>query len=108
MFFYLLLAHFIACMWIEMSKLEDDDTKSWKMRIPVPQNPTRTDDSIDLSDSTIYIHAIYWSIVTFSHIGVGDVTAITPAERGFNCFVILLFTFGYAILFGNMASLVAE
>jgi len=25
LFYYLILAHFMACMWIEMSKIEDDD-----------------------------------------------------------------------------------
>jgi hypothetical protein len=69
---------------------------------------TRTSDSINLSQDTIYIHAIYWSVVTFSHIGLGDITAITVPERAFNCFVILIYTFAYAILFGNMASLVTD
>jgi hypothetical protein len=46
--------------------------------------------------------------VTFSHIGVGDVTAITYGERAFNCLVILITYFAYAILFGNMASLVSN
>lgn len=105
---YLLLAHFVACMWIEMARIEDDETKSWIRRAPVPRDSgTRDDDSMEFTDKSLYIHAIYWSIVTFSHIGVGDITAITIAERAFNCFVILIYTFAYAILFGNMASLVS-
>jgi hypothetical protein len=36
LFIYLLLAHSIACMWIEISKVEDDKQKSWMRRIPVP------------------------------------------------------------------------
>ena len=104
-----MIAHLVACMWIEVTKIEGDDQKSWLRRAPVPQpTGTRTDDSIDLSDETIYIHAIYWSIVTISHIGVGDITAITVPERAFNCFVVLIGTFTYAILFGNMASLVSD
>jgi hypothetical protein len=109
MFLYLILAHFIACMWIEVSKIEDNREKSWLRRAPVVlPTGTRNEDSIDLSDNTIYIHAIYWSIVTFSHIGIGDITAVTAPERAFNCAVILIYTFAYAVLFGNMASLVSE
>jgi hypothetical protein len=85
------------------------DTESWLRRIPVPQ-PTGTRDanSLELSNETIYVHAIYWSIVTFSHIGIGDVTAITVPERLFNCLVTLIYTFAYAILFGNIASMVND
>ena len=56
----------------------------------------------------LYLHAFYWSIVTISHIGVGDITAITVSERAFNCFVVLTGTFAYAILFGNIAALVND
>jgi hypothetical protein len=96
-------------MWIEVSKIEGDQTKSWLRRVPVPRNTgTRQPGDISLSEATIYKHAIYWSIVTVSHIGVGDITAITVSERAFNCFVVLMGTFTYAILFGNMASLVSD
>ena len=33
--YYLLINHFTACIWIEMSKTEDEDT-GWLRRIPVP------------------------------------------------------------------------
>jgi hypothetical protein len=105
---YLVLAHFIACMWIEVAKIEDDDERSWIRRAPVPRpSGTREDSAMEISKQSLYIHAIYWSIVTFSHIGVGDITAITVPERAFNCAAILIYTFAYAILFGNMASLVS-
>jgi hypothetical protein len=55
----------------------------------------------------LYIHAIYWAIVTVSHIGVGDITAITVPERAYNCLVVLVGTFSYAILFGDIAALVS-
>jgi hypothetical protein len=109
--YYLLLAHFIACMWIELTRIEGDDRleKSWLRRAPSPRKMgTRGPDDIDLSNDTIYIHGIYWSIVTFSHIGLGDISAVTVPERAFNCCVILIYTFAYAILFGNMASLVSK
>ena len=48
---YLLMAHFVACMWIEMARIEDDETKSWIRRAPVPRpDGTRTEESMNLSD----------------------------------------------------------
>jgi hypothetical protein len=109
LFFYLVIAHLIACMWVEVSHIEDNEYKSWLRRLPVPRpTGTRQPGDISLSNDTIYKHAIYWAIVTVSHIGVGDITAITVNERAFNCFVVLMGTFIYAILFGNMASLVSD
>lgn len=46
--YYLLINHLTACIWIEMSKIEDEET-GWLRRIPVPRNPTRDEDSITLS-----------------------------------------------------------
>lgn len=46
--------------------------------------------------------------MTVSHIGVGDITSNTTSERAFNCFTILIGTFSYAILFGNMTSIVLD
>ena len=109
MFIYLLFNHFVACMWIEVGKVEPDTSRNWMRRIPVPQGDgvgSRVDHS-HLSTADIYIHAIYWSLVTVSTIGIGDITAITVTERGFNCLVHLVATFSYAILFGDIAALVS-
>ena len=68
-----------------MAKIENNSEKSWLRRIPFRDiYYTRSADSIELSQATIYIHAIYWSVVTFSGIGIGDVVAITVPERAFN------------------------
>jgi hypothetical protein len=92
-----------------MAKIEDDDMKSWYRRAPVPRPAGhREPGDISLSDDTKYIHSMYWSIVTFSHIGLGDITAITYKERLFNCLVVLVTYAAYGLLFGNMASLVSN
>ena len=97
-------------MWIEVAKVEPDNTKNWLRRIPSPQGyigyGVRTEE-IDISDEDMYIHAIYWALVTISTIGIGDITPITPTERAFCCFVFIVGTFSYAVLFGDIAALVS-
>lgn len=47
---YIIISHIIACLWIEMAKLEDDSEKSWIRRIPVPRpQGTRAADSMSVS-----------------------------------------------------------
>ena len=46
--------------------------------------------------------------VSISHIGVGDITAISNLERFFNSFTILCGSFTYAIVFGNVVSMVSD
>lgn len=106
---YMIMSHIVACLFIAMSTIESDQDRSWLRRIPAPQ-PTgvRTADSEPLTESTIYIHALYWTFVTTSNIGNGDVTAITYHEKLFNCIVVICTTFPYAIIFGNITTLVAS
>jgi|Transcript_3664 hypothetical protein len=98
----------MACLFIEVSKLESEED-SWKQRLPVPQaTGVRSANSDEISNYSLYIHAVYYASVTVSHIGVGDITANTTMERLFNCFFTLTACFTYAILFGNMTSLVLQ
>ena len=111
LFYYLIIVNLFGCLWLALS-LHSHQTDTWLIRIPVPQldNGVRdiTNPDLAVSDSSLYIHTIYWSLVTISHIGVGDITAINIEERAFNCFTILCGTFIYAILFGNIAALVSD
>lgn len=61
-----------------------------------------------LSDSSIYIHALNFTFNTFSHIAIGDISAVTYKERIYNSYGIFIGTFIYAFLFGNVASIVAD
>ena len=61
-----------------------------------------------MSDPIIYLHSLYWSYVTTSHVGVGDVVAVNSKEKAFAAAIIFLSTFLYAFLFGNLASIVDD
>jgi hypothetical protein len=68
----------------------------------------QTNDFEGLTDNSIYIHALNFAFNTFSHLAIGDVSSISHEERIYNAFGILMGTFVYAFLFGNVASIVAD
>lgn len=107
-FIYYSIAHLCACMFVETAKIEDDDDLSWFRRLPVLQvSGVRTASSDSISATSSYIHSLNFIFVTFSHIGVGDVTSVTNNERIFNCFILTIAVFVFALSFGNMTSLVS-
>ncbi len=52
--------------------------------------------------------ALYWSYVTSSHVGVGDITAVNTAERTFTIIYMLLSTFTSTYFFGCLAAMVDD
>jgi potassium voltage-gated channel Eag-related subfamily H member 5 len=45
---------------------------------------------------------------TISHLAIGEITSVNWRERIYNAFMILLGTFIYAFVFGNVASIIAD
>lgn len=84
-FWFLLAAHIVACLWILISG-----------------NPDQ------LMPFQRYISAFYWTITTLTTIGYGD---ITPKEPGPMAFVIVIELLGaamYGLVIGNIANLIAN
>lgn len=104
---YLDISHFFACLFIVFGKLEKNFNYMWFVKIPSPRFDftTTTRDHLPISDGSLYLHALYWSYVTSSHVGVGDVSPITWEERFFATIVMIITTFTYISFFGNMAAL---
>lgn len=99
---YFAISHLNACLFIRVG-LQGSLEESWLSRVPSPQEGARTE---PLGTEMVYIHGLYWSIITVSHIGTGDITPVSLEERVFVCVSFLLNCFVYAILFGNITSLV--
>lgn len=108
---YYVAAHIIAgvmlCVGLkEKSHLQD----TWmnKIPIPLPANITRATSMEGVSQSTMYIHALYFAANTISHVAVGDLTSVSTNERILNAFLIWCMTFFYALLFANISSVFNE
>jgi hypothetical protein len=62
----------------------------------------------DVSAGSLYVHALYFVVNTVSHVAIGDITAVNSSERIFVAVLILLGTFLYSFLYGNIVSIVSD
>lgn len=71
LFTYVIMNHVFACLFIMMRYAKEDFNDTWLAKIPAPQfnYPHNVRATLDVDDGTIYIHALYWSYVTTSHVG---------------------------------------
>jgi len=107
---FALFNHIGGCILMIIGNTVDNFNYTWLSRVPAPQF-TFPDNNRDVPPSSIrtkYVSAIYWSHMTTSHIGVGDITAISPQEKFFCTIMLYMSTFVYAFLFGNLVSLVDD
>lgn len=104
---YLDISHLFACLFIVFGKLEENINLMWFVKLPAPQKDYTTTmrTYLPVSDASIYLHSLYWSYVTSSHVGIGDVSPITWQERLFCTIIMIITTFTYISFFGNMAAL---
>ena len=110
---YYAVVHVLTCVWVMLGRWADDLDQSWIRRVPVPLEAghragAQLADLSDLGAGTVYAHALLFMVNTVSHVAIGDVTAVTVSERAFNALVIWFGTFFYALLFGNIAAMVAD
>ncbi|KAL4465802.1 hypothetical protein ABPG73_014251 [Tetrahymena malaccensis] len=107
---YILLCHFLGCIFILLGKIESDFNSSWMIKVPAPQPdfPNNIRMQLNISGKSLYLHAIYWAYVTTSHVGVGDVTGVNLREKIFSILIMYISTFTHIIFFGNLASMAKE
>ncbi|CAD8043177.1 unnamed protein product [Paramecium primaurelia] len=83
----LFLAHVLGCIFHYTSKEEtgswlgDNEDADWKIR---------------------YIYSLYWGIATMTTVGYGDISPITPTERGLGIFFLLVACGGFAFTMNSI------
>ncbi|CAD8096172.1 unnamed protein product [Paramecium sonneborni] len=91
-FFILLCAHFSACIWHKLGVWGDwgnKNTETWLIKEQLQ----------DFMWIDKYVVSFYWSIVTMTTIGYGDITPVNLTERIF-CIIMTLIstaTFAYSV-----------
>ena len=84
-FWIIIIAHFVACGWIILEGVSDEQEHSMQ-----------------------YLHAFYWTITTLTTIGYGDITPSGKFQIIYTIFVEIIGAGLYGFIIGNIANLIAN
>ena len=57
---------------------------------------------------TQFVGAVYWSVVTVTTVGYGDITETTPFELGYILVIVIFGVLVFTIFLGELSSLFSE
>lgn len=86
------MSHIFACLFFFVAKMDDLSYETWVSRYNL----------VSETEGNQYLYAFYFSIVTATTVGFGDIVANTLNEKVLCCFMIL---FGLAFYTFNIANL---
>lgn len=98
------VSHWLACFWgltpgIEDFVGNDGVAKNWILNY----DHVDTEDGVDL-----YLTSLYWSVMTLTTIGYGDVSPVTPGERVLAILAMMMGGSIYAYVVGAVCGIVAS
>ncbi|XP_074125515.1 voltage-gated delayed rectifier potassium channel KCNH8 [Sminthopsis crassicaudata] len=112
---FALLAHWMACIWYVIGKMEREENSllSWEVgwlhelgkRLESPYyggNNTLGGPSI----RSAYIAALYFTLSSLTSVGFGNVSANTDAEKIFSICTMLIGALMHALVFGNVTAII--
>lgn len=88
----LITCHCIACFWYYITTLGISNAKdTWLL-------------GADYGTTDLYVRALYWTAVTFSSVGYGDITPKNNAEYIYAMFIEFIGIMFFAYLMGNVST----
>ncbi|XP_068603669.1 potassium voltage-gated channel subfamily H member 8 [Brachionichthys hirsutus] len=114
---FALLAHWMACIWYIIGKMETEaNAHNWDIgwlhelgkRLESPYyavagvNGTGSGPSI----RSVYVASLYFTLSSLTSVGFGNVSANTDAEKIFSICVMLIGALMHALVFGNVTAII--
>uniref|UniRef100_A0A3Q2QQ94 Potassium voltage-gated channel subfamily H member 8 n=1 Tax=Fundulus heteroclitus TaxID=8078 RepID=A0A3Q2QQ94_FUNHE len=100
---FALLAHWMACIWYIIGKMEMEANR---LESPyggmVEVNATGSGPSI----RSVYIASLYFTLSSLTSVGFGNVSANTDAEKIFSVCIMLIGALMHALVFGNVTAII--
>ena len=109
---FIMLCHFMACIWIFVADLNSD-----KHEVPDPEGgPSDHEDTnwlvaggfSEFSIPQKYVISIYYTVTTISTVGYGDISGTNTFERIICIFLMIIGVFFFSFSSGTLTSIIAN
>ena len=93
---FFILIHIVACLWIMTANMGDSTDGTWM-----------EGDISAMSPGLIYLTSIYFTVTTITTVGYGDMSIITPIEKVFCIFCMIIGVLAFSFASGSLSSILS-
>ncbi|XP_061669717.1 potassium voltage-gated channel subfamily H member 8 [Syngnathoides biaculeatus] len=114
---FALLAHWMACIWYIIGKMEmEANAYNWDIgwlhelakRLESPYYPVGAANNVTSGPPirSVYVASLYFTLSSLTSVGFGNVSANTDVEKIFSICVMLIGALMHALVFGNVTAII--
>lgn len=92
-----IIIHNISCVWFYSAKSNNFSYDTWVVQSNL----------LDSSTGTQYLASVYWTFMTLSTVGYGDINPNTSAERLISMFVMVFGVTFFSLAVGSLSSVIS-